>query len=485
MLENTNKELRGLIAVIPSDVSNDAVGARAPRIEDMFTPEAHAAALDPGSPIVVGSRGAGKSFWSGVLGNEETKQAAALAYPRLRLDNVSVQFGYTGVPGGKGLGRDVIDQLHAGSTAELAKTFWWATILRATHFHISSSSPKFAELMRVSSDWEERGEFLDKTNRDLEISGRKLLVVYDALDTISVSWAGRRLLTEALLEVVWSLRGYPHISPKLFLRPDQIDDGSLRFVEIPKLRAGAIRLAWSSIDLYGLFFARLGLSQEARGKDAVSALLKRINVERPSREQVLTRSWSPTWSEDAQRLLMEQLAGSFMASGAYGYKKGRTYDWPLSHLADAHDEVTPRSFLGLLIGAAKMPGQGETLVITPEGIRHGLRAASQTRVDQLHQEFPWIKGVLAPLAGLLLPQAQKAVFEVWRAARTAETLEKDAVRNGYLSPIPINTASPEEGLLAALEDIGVMFRRRDERVDMPDLYRVAARLLKKGGTAPL
>ncbi|MFA5964084.1 MAG: hypothetical protein WC804_08715 [Sphingomonas sp.] len=485
MLGDRNKVLRRLIAAIPSDVSNDAVGARAPKIEDMFTPEAHAAALDPGSPIVVGARGAGKSFWSGVLGSDETKNAAALAYPRLKLNDVSVQFGYTGVPGGRGLGRDVIDNLRADASAEVARTFWWATILRATYFHTEDKSPKFAQLMQIAGDWEERGEFLDRVNFDLEKSKKKLLIVYDALDTISVSWSGRRLLTESLLEVVWSLRGYPHICPKLFLRPDQIDDGSLRFVELPKLRAGAIRLAWSGVDLYGLFFARLGLTEEVEGRQAVSELLRKLNIDSPSRDQVLKGDWLPTWSEDSQRLLMEQLAGPFMATGAYGFKKGRTYDWPLSHLADAHDEVTPRSFLGLLIGAAKMPGQGEQRVITPEGIRHGLRGASQTRVDQLHQEFPWIKGVLAPLDGLLLPQIPRGVFKVWKAARTVELLTADAQKNGYLSPISDNFVSAEEGLLAALEEIGVMFRRKDERVDMPDLYRVAARLLKKGGTAPL
>jgi hypothetical protein len=30
-----------------------------------------------------------------------------------------------------------------------------------------------------------------------------------------------------------------------------------------------------------------------------------------------------------------------------------------------------------------------------------------------------------------------------------------------------------------------MSRRKDGRIDMPDLFRVAAKLLKKGGTAPL
>jgi hypothetical protein len=35
-----------------------------------------------------------------------------------------------------------------------------------------------------------------------------------------------------------------------------------------------------------------------------------------------------------------------------------------------------------------------------------------------------------------------------------------------------------------MERIGVMMRRRDERLDMPDLFRVAAKLLKKGAMAP-
>ncbi len=39
-----------------------------------------------------------------------------------------------------------------------------------------------------------------------------------------------------------------------------------------------------------------------------------------------------------------------------GFKKGKTYDWPLTHLADAFNEVTPRSFFGLMIAAAKYGG---------------------------------------------------------------------------------------------------------------------------------
>ena len=183
--------------------------------------------------------------------------------------------------------------------------------------------------------------------------------------------------------------------------------------------------------------------------------------------------------------MVSALAGPFMSAGPFGYKKGKTYDWPITHLADAFDEVTPRSFLGLMIAAAKYGATPTNQVITPDGIRHGLRAASKTRVDQLQQEFPWIKGVLAPLSGLLLPQEEREVFLTWKCAKTVQLLLIDAQTNKYLPPFPTEVKNDERDLAVALERIGVMFRRKDNRIDMPDLFRVAARLLKKGGTAPI
>jgi hypothetical protein len=183
---------------------------------------------------------------------------------------------------------------------------------------------------------------------------------------------------------------------------------------------------------------------------------------------------------------MRSFAGPFMSSGPYGFKKGKTYDWPITHLADAFSEVTPRSFLGLMIAAANYGTVPVNQVITPDGIRHGLRAASKTRVDQLAQEFPWIKGVLAPLAGLLLPQDENEVYKTWKRANTVKLLIDDASANRYLPPFPNRDNKHDEAELAvALHRIGVMSRRKDNRIDMPDLFRVAAKLLKKGGTAPI
>ena len=474
------------IASIPGDVSSDAVGSYAPKIEDIYAPETHAAALDPTTPIVVGSRGTGKSFWSGVLGQDLTRSDAAKAYPKLRLQEVTTEFGFTGIGGPEGIGADALNSLvPVNADLEIAKAFWWATILRATARSAGNKNARLADAIRIGADWEARDKELGGQEGRLSGKGQTLLIVYDALDTVATNWPRRRLLTEALLEVVWSMRAYRQIKLKVFLRPDQIDDDALRFVELPKLRTGAVRLMWSRVDLYGLLYARLALATDVLAKEAFSKVLKQAGVAVVDRDAVLARNWSLSHDVTDQARIMTSLAGQYMADGTYGYKKGKTYDWPLTHLADAFEEVTPRSFIGLMIAAAKFGSPPEARAITPDGIRHGLRAASKTRVDQLHQEFPWIKAVLAPLAGLLFPLEDRAVFKAWKTSRTTQLLIQDAHDNNYLLPFPSEGRQGEVDLFQAMERIGVMFRRKDERVDMPDLFRVAAKLLKKGATAPL
>jgi hypothetical protein len=479
--------VRNAIAAISGDVSNDAVGAHAPKLEDIYAPETHAAALDPTTPIIMGSRGTGKSFWSGVLGQVETNEAAAKAYPKLGLKDVKVDFGFTGIGGPEGIGVDALNScVPPEADIETAKAFWWATILKAVAAAADKPKDKWPILLKTAGDWEAREELLANHERLLRAAGKTLLIVYDALDMVAITWPRRRLLTEALLDVVWAMRAYRAIRLKLFVRPDQIEDDALRFVELPKLRTGTVRVSWSGTDLYGLLFARLALIPEADERRAFGKLLRYHNIREGDREAILSRSWPLSHDVKDQVNLMCGLAGPFMSAGPYGYKKGKTYGWPLTHLADAFDGVTPRSFLGLMIAAAKYGVPPTNQVITPDGIRHGLRAASKTRVDQLHQEFPWIKGVLAPLAGLLLPQEEKEVFQTWKRTKTIRLLLEDASTNKYLPPFPnIEGKNDEKDLSIALEHIGVMFRRKDNRIDMPDLFRVAAKLLKKGGTAPI
>ena len=479
------RAIRSAIAAIPPDASADAVGANAARLEEIYAPETHAVALDPATPIVLGSRGSGKSFWAGVLFRSDTREAAARAYPRLGLDGIEVRFGYTGIGGPDGVSGDAIDKaVSQDGVHDDAKAFWWATILSAADRSAGNKVARPGGFLDLARDYEAREDRLLAHETRLRAEGKSLLVVYDALDTVARTWPRRRLLTETLLEVVWAMRAYRTIRLKLFLRPDQIDDDALRFVELPKLRTGAIRLEWSAVDLYGLLFARLALAPNPEASGAFARLLGLNNLPQGDADAILTRRWPLAFNPVNQKALMTALAGQYMGQGAYAFKKGNTYDWPMTHLGDARAEVTPRSFLGMMIAAARHLTPPVDRVITPEGIRHGLRAASKTRVDQLHQEFPWIKGVLAPLAGLLLPQREDEVYQVWHRAQTVERLIADA-ENSYLPPFPDGDQHGEHELFLALERIGVMFRRNDDRLDMPDLFRVAAKLLKKGAIAPV
>lgn len=475
-------QVRAAIAAIPGDVSNDAVGAYAPRLDEIYAPETHAAALDPATPIVVGPRGAGKSFWSGVLGQKDTRLAASKAYPKLKLDRLLVEFGFTGLVGGlEGIAVDALDRhVPMDSRPEVARSFWWATILKAAESAlIDKKKSSWDELMKIGANFEKRDALLAAYEKKLRGTENTLLVVYDALDVMATNWPRRRMLTEVLLEVVWSMRAYRNLRVKLFIRPDQIDDDALHFVELPKLQTGAVRLTWSREDLYGLLFSRLS------AESAFKKLLQKNKIPVGTPSTILTRKWSPAHDPAVQSTIMTELAGMFMADGPNGYKKGKTYDWPVVHLADAFNEVTPRSFLGMMISAAKFGSPPDDRALTPDGIRNGLRAASKTRVDQLHQEFKWIKGVLAPLAGLLLPQDDKEVFKAWKTAKTLPLLIQDAKDHKYLPPFAIESKVSERELFFALERIGVMFMRKDGRLDMPDLFRVAAKLLKKGGTTPI
>ncbi|MFO7640323.1 MAG: hypothetical protein R6X17_03385 [Candidatus Competibacteraceae bacterium] len=478
--------LRRAIAEIPGDVSNDAVGANVATLDDIFAPESHAAALDPRIPVVLGSRGSGKSFWSGVLGQIETRNAADRAYPRLNLSTVEVRFGYTGVGGPDGISMEAIDDAAPpdAGTGE-AKAFWWATVLSAAAKASGDETARPKKFLDRARAWEAREQMLHEHEQRLCARETSLLVVYDALDTIARTWPRRRLLTEALLEVVWAMRAYRAIRLKLFIRPDQLEDDALRFVELPKLRDGAVRLKWSSADLYGLFYARLALTQDPDARAALSRLLGQYGLITATRDDILTRRWPLATDSREQKRLMAALAGPYMGQGSSApKKKGNTYDWPIKHLADAFEEVTPRSFLRLMIAAAQHGVPPTEQVIHFSGIQHGLRAASKTRVDQLYDEFPWIKGVLAPLAGLLLPKPKEEVFALWRQMRTLDLLREDATQQNYLPPFPLDDPNGERALFLALERIGVMYRRKDERLDMPDLFRVAAKLLKKGGVAP-
>jgi hypothetical protein len=479
------KEIRRGLASLDASAAHTASGATRPKVEEIFAPEQHAGALDPNVTIVLGARGAGKSFWAGVLGDNVTRKAAADAYPKLGLDKIGVRFGFTGVANDGSVSRATIDNLvPAGEEHSRGSLLWRCVVLRALNSALKPTEkvPTISSMMDKYKDPEEWERECSDVDERLSSNGRKVVVVFDALDAIALDWDRLRSLTDALLEVAWSTRGYRSLRLKLFLRPDQMRDLGLRFVELPKLLAGATNLRWAGVDLYGMLFARLGSATDAPVQTTFSQLLKEEGVAAPPKALKRVRSWPLAYDRAAQTRVFTRLAGAYMGRG---HKKGRTYDWPLRHLADGHGEVTPRSFLTLMIEAARISPSPVDQAISAEGIRHGLREASKVRVDQLDLEFRWIKRVLVPLARLQVPCTASQITSRWDETDTIKAVMNRAQVGEFLPPFdPRLEGRPDSHLRETLVRIGVLVVRADGRYDMPDLFRVAARLLKKGGVAP-
>ena len=251
--------IRSALATLASD--HDASGEHRPTVNEIFTPEQHANALDPNTPIVVGARGAGESFWAGVLGQERIHEPPLLSLTQTWVsEKLVVKSGYSGFADDNTVSAKTINQrIPNGKETEQGFSFWQAVIIRAakTALRPDEESQTIREVIERYSDPEDAERELRLLDREFEGSGRILLVTFDALDTLSRDWFRSTRLVDTLFEAIWMLRARRAIRAKIFIRPEQLNDESLRFVELPKLRSGRVELEWRQIDLYGLLFWRL------------------------------------------------------------------------------------------------------------------------------------------------------------------------------------------------------------------------------------
>jgi hypothetical protein len=480
---DVNRLRKGLLSINP-DVSHRATQPPAP--SEIYTPAHHISALDPDNSLVVGIRGVGKSFWAAALGDRAARAVAAAAYPRVALDKYTVAFGFTGFEGSDAPSPETLQQYARDS--EIAKLFWRMVALRQFARAAKIDVPKtYAAILAEFSDSEKREALMHQADVLLGRQNKRLLLVFDALDTLSTDWPRLRLLTKALLEVTYAMRSYRSLRLKLFLRPEQLDDPAVGFTDLSKLKAAKIDLSWDSVDLYGLFFTRLANEDASRAAFARLARGERISLVDGSPVRLPA---SLARDPNTQERIFIQLAGPYMGSD---HRKGKTYTWLPAHLADGFKMATPRSFLTALRRAAEISEMADR-VLTIDGIKEGLRAASRVRVEQLKEEYKWIELALIPLAGLRVPCSEQEIVDRWVETKTAAAIERDAADKGYLAPseMPRLTQSgggtrgfvPERGLLATLLKIGVLERRLDVRVNMPDIFRIGAALIGRGRVAP-
>ncbi len=449
------------------------MAATPPDPEEIYAPETHSSALDPRRSLVVGNRGVGKSFWSSVLADNATRQHVAPFYPRLKLENLQVVLGFhegagqvDGAAPSPALLRDLLEK---GYDPE---DVWRAVLLRSLRF---SNGERLSEGLSettdsIKNDIENFESELREADRRIAESNGIFLLLFDALDRLGRDWDAIRKLTVGLLRMALDVRAFRSIKLKIFMRSDQANDDTLfRFADASKLRAEKVYLVWRRRDLYGLLFQKLwGNSQSC------SAFCGLLNRPRLRQFPVELKN-----DEDKQASVFYDIAGEFMGADR---RRGRTYSWVHDHLADAFGETSPRSFLIALQRASMHDPQPSSAAIDYLGIRYGVQEASDVRLSELKEDYLWIVDAINALEGLEVPCTPNVFVERWKERNTIQKMKSI----NSLGPVELEdeTLHPERTLLASLKNIGVIEFRAEDRINMPDIFRVAAKIKRRGGVRP-
>jgi hypothetical protein len=463
----------------------------APQQDAPFTyvPQSHALALDPENSIVEGIRGAGKSFWWAALVSEPHRRFVASAFPETKIgQNIRPLQGFGSSPSLLYPSKDTIASLVEKFEA---RHIWRAVIAVLIEVSVPyrEKTAKWEEKVGWAKDHpEELDTLLFQRSAELGRQDQVLLILFDALDRLADNWAAIRPLARSLFQVALDFRGYRNIKLKIFVRPDMLEDREiLAFPDSSKLLARKIDLVWRRADLYALVFQCLGNART--GGDAfrghfTKQLALNWNYDAANTAWVLPRDLRA--DEDLQKKVFHGIAGPAMASGASGHKRGFPYTWLPNHLLDGKSQVSPRSFCAALRSASRQDAlAGWGYPLDYKAIQVGVQEASRIRVNEITREdYPWIEMVMKPLRNkITVPCLESDIIALWNEEDIIVKLKTQIQGDVKLPPQHIDEGP--KGVLNDLEALGVIQSLSGGRVQMPDVYRIAFSLGRRGGVRPL
>jgi len=450
----------------------------------------HARVLEPGVHLIVGDRGAGKSelFRAAAIAEARRAIVSLTAPGRVPpLNAVSFVVGYSA----EGTWYPAVMQLQgaaSGRSPRYLHALWLGLLVRClagqellTRAHSGVDlgfwqSREAASPANVTVEVERNLDTIiaeiDTVDEGLARQDRWLCVSYDDLDRIGAGdWQALGVIVQGLVQF-WSthVRRWRRIVPKIFLRRDLYDRHALVGADVSKLAARRAELHWTTRDLYAMLLKRI-----VNGSTDLRAYLAgRL----PAGVDDRHLGWWPTSNvESDYEPAVERLCGLYMGAGP---TKGKAFTWIPSHLEDGHGRVVPRSIVRLFGKAADIelrsarPRDGRLLQHT--SLRNALDAVSESRIEELVEEFPWIRRVAAHLSTqtpkLQVPIDLFRFRNVLSAIRWEDTGAEDRA--------PETTGA---GMLGLLEELGVVFRRHDGRADVRDLYMRGFGLKRKGGVS--
>lgn len=456
--------LREAILAAPLETSNFG---EEPQPGTLYTPLSHLKALRLDAHVVVGGRGVGKSFWTAALQSEALRNLLGSSAPEL--EGVEVRVGFASTEAiDRYPNADVfaafIDQ--GGDPYDL----WRAVVLRWVAERAQQTIP-------VAS-WQETVSWLKSQS---EVAARMMqqqrdwrgLILFDALDRTSNDWQRMDSIVRGLLRTVLWLKTFPGLYAKVFLREDQAERTVFNFPDASKLTATKAELTWARHDLHGLLWQRLINAPGAHGERL------RVIFQAHEHSGIWLLPDEMKRETEVQRTSFERLAGPWMGRDR---RRGVPYTWSVSHLADGRGQTSPRSFLAAIRQAAEDSSERypqHEVALHYESIKRGIQKASEIRVQEVAEDYPWVPDVLSELKGMNVPCDYTEAQSRWQARFTAGPQSISSDR------LPAQHAERGwDGLRDDLQRLGLIETKKDSRIDMPDLYRVGFGLGRRGGVKP-
>lgn len=469
------KEIReAIIAALSSETSGFG---KAPQPGRTYVPRTHLKALKPEANLVVGARGVGKSFWTAALYNWALRTALEPSVDWLRKTKVGIGFAEK-----KNSESYPETDTFTALLREKGYTpyeIWRAVVARWAANALDAREGVPTDTWAVTTDWirnnsESFAKCVERLSAMFRENGRQGLLVFDALDRTSHDWRSMDEIVKDLLRVVLWLKGFPAIHAKVFLREDQYGRTVTNFPDASKLLATRAELTWQPHDLHGLLWQLLCNAPANHGELLREVYAKICGKEPQRNAEVWSLTDEAKKDGPVQKDLFKALAGPWMGKDR---RRGVPYVWSVSHLADCRGQTSPRSFLAAVRTAAensrdKYPEHEYALHY--ESIKRGVQEASEIRIAEMAEDYPWVKELCAPLAGLNVPCEFAEVGGRWQEIRFPQN-----------SLPPPHAGLGDKGYAEDLKNLGVVEMMRDGRINMPDLYRVGFGLGRKGGVKPV
>ena len=475
------KQAREALANLPEGTSHGNM----PAPGDVYLPRSHLKAMHPDSLLVTGMRGAGKTFWWSALQDSAVRQLVGRQARRSTLsENTEVLTGFGVTPAlDKYPDKDVLSNL---LSTDIEPRIAWRTVqawqLAQIDHPLRQQDSWKTRTKYVGNNPEQVGSLFEERDREYDQKGIYCLILFDALDRCADDWKEMYRTIRGLLQTALEMRSHRRLRVKIFLRSDQVDESKIaNFPDASKVLSSAVELSWPRNELYGLLWHYLANGENGDsfrrflwGSDWTST-----NVDN---QQLFVVPRGLLSKEDDQREKFHAIAGPWMGRGP---KRGFPYTWISNHLADTEGRVSPRSFISALRTAAE-----DTMDFRPdhkyalhfESIKRGVQKASQIRVSELQEDYPWVHQILAPLEGLIVPCGFDEVTTRWKGV--LDSLTEEVEQNEVKLP-PLHIDQGPDGIRSDLESLGVFLRMRDGRVNIPDVFRVGYGLGRRGGVRPI